>query len=211
MADDGYFDNTTVQSLDDGDIILIGEEHSGTGANRCKRMARHLIDEIDPQTLCVEYPPRNNPYHGIGAMGYFSDYAQEHSLPLIHIDKEKDDRREVVDSYGKFCTDANKFTYPIEEDGDLDSRAITDARKRIYDEYGREAYEAMYIDREIYMAGILREIKRRYRLPIMVGMGTFHIFAVRDMYNSMENKVAFGASRVFDFGHDRRQQPVVHA
>lgn len=196
---DNLFDKTTVQYLEDGDVVLVGEGHSGDNAKRAKRLCRRVVDEVGPATLAIEYPDSHIRYHGPGAMGYLSSYGNDFGKPILHIDKGRDGRRNAVDDdYGRFLSDANKFTHPIEKDGDLDPQAITDARARIHDKYGHEAYKAMYTNREVYMTALLREAKDQLATPIVAGVGAFHILALRDIYKSMDIKIPISPDRIFN-------------
>lgn len=170
---------TTVEEVLDGDVILIGEQHEEPGASRSNDLAWEVIGEYSPQTVAIEaYRPLNRTGTAQGAL---YDYSREEGIPLVAIDENNQwgdlecDRHDLHEV-------ANTFSHPIQEDGDLDAGAIYDSRSNVLHEFGEEAFEMMYEDRELAMAQRIRGTLMRTSVetPLVVAMGAFHVPIVRD-------------------------------
>lgn len=181
-----FEDYTTVEETLDGDVILVGEEHTPPGAEYSEDLADRVLQEYEPQTIAIEsYRPRNR---SGGAMGRVADYASDEGVPLVAIDNSNPWHR-LDCSRSNLMERANHFSHPIQEDGDLDPAAIYDARERIRDEFGDDAREMMFENRENAMAARLRGLREstecgpedmEYESPIVAAIGTFHIRGIRD-------------------------------
>lgn len=184
-----FDDYTTVEEVLGGNVVLVGEEH---GNERCEALAEKVLDEYQPPTLAIESARPSRP--NTGARRAFYDYAKERTLPFIAIDENN--RWHDLDYNGPLHRDANNFSHPIEEDGDLDPQAITDARNRIQEKYGSDIYHAMYTEREEAMAGRINTLLDFFDTPIVVGIGTFHIRALRDYLEAYDDKLRVDDRRI---------------
>lgn len=183
-----YEDFTTVEVLMDGDLIIVGEEH---GNENSKRLMQRILDKTDPGMTAVEQGPHHaRPVDG--AMGEVARYAEREGIDLWHIDNEDrwrsirsdTDMRELLDV-------ANQFSHEIQLDGDLDERAITDARERVRDQFGNEVFNAVYPDREETMAEYLRWLGNITTYPPAVAaVGAFHLPAIAEIIE--EDKPTLG-------------------
>lgn len=197
------FDFTTVQRLADGDIVLVGEEHRNSNS---EDLSKRVADEIQPQTYAIEQGSKSTgfrigtPGPNSGAMGHFSRRAKRENKPLLCIDENRSDYRSMIPdevSWHKLLSVGNEFSHEIEEDGDMNWRSIIDARENVRSEFGPETYEAFYIFREKGMVARLNRALREYETPIVVAIGTFHILALRDFYQLVDEEKELGEDRVF--------------
>lgn len=177
--------NSVGEALD-GQVILVGEDHR---SRRCGRLAKRVIDQVDPQTLAVERAPFVSPKPaGRVAMGEATQYAKENGLPLLHIDS-RDKRRkfdEAVDNRGEFLKVANHFEDPVTREGEVTINSIISSRSKIRHQFGQEAYEALYIEREIDMARHLIHAVERFEPPIVAAVGAFHVKALEEMLEVLD-------------------------
>lgn len=177
-----FWDNTTIQTLADGDIVLVGEEHGNVFS---KDLMRRVLNDVDPGTLAVEKSPGSWPLMD-GGMGRAAQFAEDADRPLLAIDKPSPKFRARSGSRAGLLQDANEFSHPITVDGDVEVAAISNARQRVRDNYGHKTHREMYTEREKEMAGNLKAAIEEYPTPIVAGIGTFHILALRDIYPLVE-------------------------
>lgn len=185
----------TVQTVANEDIILVGEEHHN---HRSKELMDRVLDEVGPNTIAVEASPGERPVGG--GMGLASNYASKESIPAIAIDSpnKREKFRSCSNNSGRLLTVANQFSHPIQENGDVDIRAINNARRTIRDEFGQQAYNEMYTNREIIMTKVLKSCLRDFESPIVAGVGTFHILALRDMFSEIDGLEALSEERIIN-------------
>jgi SAM-dependent methyltransferase len=190
VVEDVSHQNTTV--------YIVGEEHSGEGARRAGSLARELLRNIEePEVVAIE---DNSPsVKRGGAMGAVYSFAEENLASVFAIDEPKSSIREACSevgcSYGSLLLDANEFSHPIQEDGDLDPRAIRDARERVKENYGERVYDAMYTHREKQMAGRLRYLAAHYK-PIVAAVGAFHVPSITHRLEpGQEGEISVGSDR----------------
>lgn len=189
------FDFNTVQTAADGSIVLVGEEHQNS---ICAELARDVLEEVEPETLAVEMPP-TWPAHGAG-MGAMSRYAERHGKPLVNIDEPRGRMKNLDCSYPKLTHVANTFKAPISSEGDVPLESINWARREVRDRFGQEAYNEMYTVRERAMTERLNTLKETYGTPIVAGVGTFHILALRDMLDTIDDTREIDARRITENG-----------
>jgi hypothetical protein len=176
---------TTVEWLappDDDKLYLVGEQHQQPGAPICAEVAENLIDQIEPSAVAIEMPPGTRA-RDRAAMGVARQYVQDNpNVTGYYVDEPRNELRSCVDNYIELSRCANKFSEPIEDDGDLDEIAIYDARSRVKNEFGSEAYLKMYEEREKAMAARVRWLHAQQPgVTLWVG-GVFHI---KDMWDKL--------------------------
>jgi hypothetical protein len=169
---------TTVEYIappDDDKIYMVGEQHEDPGASICAEVAENLIDKIEPSAVAIEMPPGTRA-RDRAAMGVARQYVEGNpDVDGYYVDEPRDELRACVDNYIELSRCANKFSEPIEDDGDLDQMAIYDARSRVKNEFGGEAYRKMYEEREKAMAARVRWLhEQQPGVTLWVG-GVFHI------------------------------------
>lgn len=193
-------EKTTVQTVEGGEIILVGEEHRNQDS---RELAERVIEEVDPQTIAVERSGKKYPITSstAGGMEYGAWYAEQEKIPLLHVDTKHDKpfRLRRKEGYGtlSLSREANKFSHPIEEDGDVDPRAISDARERVREQFGDDIADAMYIDREEMMVKNLLWAKENFPTPIVVNIGTFHILRMKELFNEIDEDRAMEEDEIF--------------
>lgn len=186
---DGHRDFTTVEQIDDN-IVLVGEKHD---SHDSAELAERVLEAVDaaaevPLQICVELPPGRSA--GGSGMGSAITYARENSYPRYNIDKPRTGGLQQFDTYPyPMLNDANHFEHPVQENGDVDSRAISYARDLIADKYGDDVYDEMYTKREVAMAGRLRELASD-GAPVLAFVGAFHVPAIKQEYESRDNRLA---------------------
>lgn len=188
-------DKNTVQQVAGGDIVLIGEEH---GNPLSADLASSVINDLEPRTLAIEMDASSRkPVISSGAMGRVRNYAEKNDLPLLKID-QKDYRNEISSNIrlGKLFGIGNDFSHPIQEDGDVDWKAIRNARMNVLSEFGEEVHHYFYEYRERAMAGRLKKAMNEFETPILAAVGTFHILAIRSLFEVVEER-EIGDRRVF--------------
>jgi hypothetical protein len=184
---------TTVRELPQEGAILIGEEH---GNSRCAELARKVLDYYEPPTVAVE---NHTPYRGrrnYSAMREVAAYASRENAPQVGIDEYTRRLWGSAPNRIELLEDANRFSYPILEDGDLTEQAITDARERIADKYSERIWKEMYEYRERLMAARLRSIVAEYEAPVVAAVGTFHINRLAEYLSQRDWTLSVGDSRV---------------
>lgn len=171
-----FDDYTTVESCLDGDVILVGEEH---GNNRCADLAGRVLDAVEPGAIAIEEPPERRAPHS-AAMGEVSSYAKNNGLRLAKIDIENRTRRfsQAIGNQRGLHSTANNFTFEIQEDGNLNPKAIRDAREAVKEQFGVSAWRIMYPIRETEMARNLLTLRNEYDGPVVAAIGAFHVPAV---------------------------------
>jgi len=184
---------TTVRELPQEGIILVGEEH---GNSRCAMLATEVLQHYQPPVVAVE---NHRPYggnSGYSAMREVAAFAEARDVPQVGIDEYTRNLWGSAPNRVELLADANRFSYPIAEDGDLTEQAIADARRRIADKYSERVWKEMYEWRERLMAARLREIVEEYGAPVVAAVGTFHINALAEYLAKREWTLAVGDSRV---------------
>lgn len=194
-------EKTTVEVLEDGDLIIVGEEHTGEGATRSRELGEEILNEYQPQTVAIEAPP-GRATGGRGAMSLANGYARRNGADLLTIDNQRGPMRRAVDNFSDYLGTANTFTYPIQEDGDLNPKAIENARQLVYELYGEEAYYEMYTHREEKMAARLREAAASFQPPIVLFCGAFHVPALVEQYHEVDYSLPLEGKRVTTFVSD---------
>lgn len=177
---------TTVENI--GRYCFVGEEHTPPGAPICKQVAENVLSEVEPAAIAIEMPPGGTP--GGAGMGAAYQYAQDNDVPAFVVDKPRRAMRESVDSYLDLTRDANKFSHEIEPNGDLNEQAIFDARNRIHEQYGAEAYNEMYRNREERMARRVAWLGEEYDGPVAWFGGVFHIKAMSERVSLITRDVS---------------------
>lgn len=181
-----YDDFTTVATLGNGEVVLVGEEH---GNRTCGELATDVLEDVEPVAVAVEHARLWYSATLGAAMGRMAAYARRHGVPLIAIDETSQIWRSTLgpnDRQAQFLAIANSFTHPITERGDVNERAIDNARQAIYELYGPDTYDALYELREQAMAERLKRAVHDYGEPIVAAIGTFHIKALQRYYESAE-------------------------
>lgn len=193
MEEFGY---TTVQQVEDGDIVFIGEEH---GNPKSGRLADKILDKVQPNTVAIERGPRVRVGRGgRAAMGSCVEYARETDAPLLLIDESRSKYLSRCGNTRGINRIGNKFSHPIGENGNLNRRAITDARMRIRDKLGQDTYEAFYEFRERGMLSRLNTaLDEGFETPMVVAVGTFHVLAMRDLYPVVDVRKPLRKKRKF--------------
>jgi hypothetical protein len=176
---------TTVEWLappDQDRIYFVGEQHEQPGAPICAEVAENLIDQIEPSAVAIEMPPGTRA-RDRAAMGVARQYVQDNpDVTGYYVDEPRDELRSCVNNYIELSRCANKFSEPIEDDGDLEEIAIYDARSRVKNEFGSEAYVKMYEEREKAMAARVQWLHAQQPgVTLWVG-GVFHI---KDMWDKL--------------------------
>ena len=172
---------TTIEQI--GDIFLVGEEH---GNKNSRQLIERLLDERQPDAIGYEMPPGNRPASS-GMRAALQHAQQRPDVPAIAVDiGERDEMwREVLSSSehrGELLRDANRFTYPITDNGNLNPQAIHDASNRIRNWWSDNVWRAMYPRREAVMARVLKKMEREYGEVLCV-IGAFHIQRLAQILN----------------------------
>lgn len=194
-------DKTTVEELEDGGLIIVGEEHTPPGALYSQALGERVLDEYQPGTVAIEMPP-GRITGSSGAMGLAREYAKRNGTRLLTIDNQRHLMHRVVDPTQSLMRAANQFTHPIREDGDLNENAIWNARQAVHELFGDDAFYEMYTHREENMAARLREAMRRFPQPIVLFCGAFHVPSLVEQYEQGDDTLPLAGKRVTAFVSD---------
>lgn len=205
----GLYDKYTVERLDDGDVVLVGEKHSGRGAERSRELAERVLDDVQPRTIAIEASAGKRP-GSAGGMTIGHRYARDNGLPCLTIDTPKR-FGETTDRVGELYRDANIFTHPIQEDGDLNPKAAHNARQAVYELYGKDTFYRMYLKRESKMAARLRRATERFSTPIVWFGGAFHVEYLAKKYRLQTHTEPVGGRRILDYRYEDPEQAEIYA
>lgn len=184
-------DYTSVEILEDGDLILVGEEHRNTDS---RRLVEEVVEEVEPKTIAVEADKRQERGGSSGGMGWASDWAREEGKPIYSIDRTAAERRRELAVRANGV--ANEFPHPLQENGDVDIRGPTEARANFKDEFGIEAHRIMYEDREVDMARRLNTALDEMETPIVAVTGVYHTQALAELVPVLNRFVQLDRGRI---------------
>lgn len=190
----------TFRYVENCDIILVGEKHSGEGARRISDAFQDMATFLSGVgAVAIEMPPGTRATSS-GAMGDAADCAQYHDVPLYAIDERRtamhQAQREAPNPGEPLLSVANTFTHPIQEDGSLNRKAAENARQAVYELFGENVYDEMYTNREIGMASRLRWLNDHHDGCIVAVVGAFHLDALEERIEDGFMEQPMSADRV---------------
>lgn len=187
-------DFTSVEVLEDGDLVLVGEKHYNKNS---KQLVEEIVEEVQPNTVALEADKTQE--RTTGGMGAANLWARENGINTYKIDKPfHTPRRAINGSYSGYLRVANEFPYPLQENGDVDRRGPMEVRSNYRDKYGREAYEAMYTRREEAMARRLNTALEEMETPILAVTGVYHTQALAKLVPVLSRFVQLDRGRIVE-------------
>lgn len=168
-----------------GDIIVVGERHR-------ERSSRELLfdewDELDERVggVCVEVGP-NTGYRddGGGAVGGALVRAESENIPRFYIDEPIGD---VVEAFGGRLSAYSYLKgledrFPTRDGGVVDMEECQQIRDEVRDEYGEEAFDLVFENREGRMAGRAKWVENDVSGVVFLVVGSGHFEAVVSLLN----------------------------
>lgn len=169
-------------------VILVGERHYDSRSVGLVQSVLLSLDELE--AIAVE---KNSPslfWSSETAMDYAEDFAADSNISRYYIDKSSDWIYEKIGNVAnadEVISDGNTFSKEPEINGDVALEAICDVRQRIRYRYGEDTFNALYTEREIFMAEHLTSIKDEVDGYVVAVVGVFHIFALLDFMDIVED------------------------
>lgn len=181
---------TSVEILEDGDLILVGEKHHN---EKSRQLVEEIVEEVVPETIAVEADKRQKRRGSAGGMEWASNWARDEGKPIYSIDRTTTERRKLPRGANGV---ANAFPHPVKENGDVDIRGPSKTRAKFKDEFGIEAHRVMYEDREIDMARRLNTALAEMGTPIVAVTGVYHTQALAELVPVLSRFVQFDGGRI---------------
>lgn len=171
-----YDDNNAIAKARDGQVVIVGEDHTSNDLYR--ELARDVIADTEPRAAAIEARrPRSSRRC---AMAEIQNFARQANVPLFAVDTSiHTNWPSNVDTTGLY--DIINDTGVNNDDGSYDPAFLGGARGGTVAKYGQEAADAVWADREHDMAARLHHlIDEGAPTPIIMGCGCYHVKALKE-------------------------------
>lgn len=181
-----------------GDIIVVGERHR-------ERSSRELLfevwDDIDESVggLCVEVSP-NTGYrdNGGGAVGGALVRAEAENIPRYYVDEPIND---VIEAFGGRLSAYSYLKgledrFPSRDGGIVDMEECQAIRDEVRADYGEDAFDLVFENREGRMAGRAKWIESDVSGVVFLVVGSGHFEAIVSLLNGNCGEIVVENRRV---------------
>lgn len=168
-------------------IVLVGERHYDPNSTALIQSVLGSVDDLGGVALEKNKPSLLKSCDT--GMDHAEKYAFDSHIKRHYIDKSTEwlyDQLGSEEEAESVISNANFFSVLPDNNGNVNIKAICDSRRRIYEEHGRDAYNAVFRDREIHMAKNLNRIRKGTDGYVVAVVGVFHIFALLDFMDITE-------------------------
>lgn len=173
----------TVEKI--GPLTIVGVSH---GYKESEELVARAIEDKDPDLMAIEdylyLPYIQGSSSGIERA---KQYSVDSNTPMLLLDQSRQWLWEILgDKTEEVVRCANEEQHRITRLGDIEIEAIIDSRERVRNNFGQEAYNAIFTKREQVICSRLKAAVRETKNKIVAVVGCFHVQSIRDLYSTVE-------------------------